>query len=274
MKRNFGLLVLLLLAVALPTGVFGAANPVVVLETNLGDISIELYPADAPITVDNFLGYVNAGYYESLLFHRVIKNFMIQGGRFLYHEGQFYYKSPGDPIINESYNGLSNLRGTIAMARTGEPDSATAQFYINHVDNLSLDRVDETNVGYCVFGKVIDGMDVVDDIAQVPTTYVQYVSDDFPYDPMVGMYSATVLPCDSIQCSDLSGNGKVDFADMAIMAAHWLDDDCNSANNFCNGTDLNYNGTSDEADMAIFATNWLATVSPEPETAPLQQPAE
>ena len=286
MKRNFALLVLLLLTVALPAGAFGAANPIVVVGVNydyidinsddpiIGNIVIELYPDDAPITVDNFLSYVNSGYYNDLLFHRVMNNFMIQGGFFLYFNDTFYYRGTNAPILNESYNGLSNLRGTIAMARTGESDSATSQFFINHIDNLFLDKANaDDGVGYCVFGNVIAGMDLVDEIALLPTIQ-NGLSTYFPNDPKVEMYSVAVLPCDSAQCSDLSGNGKVDFADMAIMAAHWLDDDCDSANNFCNGTDLNYNGTADEADMAIFAANWLATVSPEPQTVPEPQPAE
>lgn len=268
------IVLLLLLLVALPTGAFATSNPVVVLETNFGDISIELYPADAPITVDNFLSYVNSGFYDSLLFHRVIDGFMIQAGRFLYYNGQFYYRNPGDSIVNESYNGLLNLRGTIAMARTDEPDSATAQFFINHIDNTSLDRVDDTDVGYCVFGNVTEGMDVVDDIAVVPTTYVQYVSDDFPYDPMVGIYAASVLPCDTVECSDLNGNGTVDFADMAIIASHWLNEDCGSDNEFCDSTDFDYNGIVNEADMMIFANNWLSTVPQEPPTEQSQSPAE
>ena len=138
----------------------------VVLQTNFGDIAIELFPADSPITVANFLEYVNSDFYDELIFHRVIEGFMIQGGGF---DVDLYYQTPGDPIINESNNGLSNLRGTIAMARTAEPNSATSQFFINHVDNNNLDYNSPNDVGYCVFGQVTSGMNVVDAIAQVPT---------------------------------------------------------------------------------------------------------
>ena len=142
-------------------------NPVVVMETSKGNIKIELYADKAPITVKNFLGYVDDKFYDGLIFHRVIPNFMVQGGGF---EPGVKEKKTKDPIKNEAANGLENKRGTIAMARTGEPDSATAQFYINLKDNAFLDRANARDgVGYCVFGKVIDGMDVVDKIAQART---------------------------------------------------------------------------------------------------------
>jgi cyclophilin family peptidyl-prolyl cis-trans isomerase len=145
-----------------------AANPIVVIETSLGSIKVELYPDKAPITVKNFLSYVDDRFYNDTIFHRVIPNFMIQGGGFV--QG-FRPKKARDPIKNEASNGLSNRRGTIAMARTNVPDSATAQFFINVVDNEGLDR-DKTpdRVGYCVFGKVVDGMDVVDKIKAVATS--------------------------------------------------------------------------------------------------------
>ncbi|MFO0954060.1 MAG: peptidylprolyl isomerase [Isosphaeraceae bacterium] len=142
-----------------------AAKPVVVLDTSEGAIAIELDPAKAPITVKNFLAYVDEGYYDNLIFHRVISGFMIQGGGM---DEQMKEKGPTHPPIkNESGNGLSNARGTIAMARTNDPDSATCQFFINHKDNKQLDSF---GGGYAVFGKVIDGMDVVDKIAGVSTT--------------------------------------------------------------------------------------------------------
>ena len=140
-------------------------NPVVVFETSMGTIKIELYPDKAPATVRNFLQYVDDGHYDNTIFHRVIKGFMIQGGGF---ERGLREKRTRDPIKNESRNGLSNERGTIAMARTSDPDSATAQFYINHKDNKFLDAKG-TRPGYCVFGRVIEGMDVVDRIANVRT---------------------------------------------------------------------------------------------------------
>ena len=135
-----------------------------------GTIIIELYPDDAPITVSNFLAYVRDGFYDGLVFHRVINNFMVQGGGF--DEALEYISPPYEPITNESTNGLSNLRGTIAMARTSAPDSATSQFYINHKDNGFLDRANAADgVGYCVFGRVLAGMDLVDAIATTPTSF-------------------------------------------------------------------------------------------------------
>ncbi|MCC6420787.1 MAG: peptidyl-prolyl cis-trans isomerase [Gemmataceae bacterium] len=141
------------------------SGPVVVIETSAGTIRAELFEADAPITVKNFLRYVDRKTYDGTIFHRVIPNFMIQGGGF--EPGEEMKERPTyAPIRNESYNGLRNERGTLAMARTNDPDSATAQFYINLVDNKSLDR-GRGNPGYAVFGKVIEGMDVVDKIARV-----------------------------------------------------------------------------------------------------------
>jgi len=141
-------------------------KPVVVLDTSLGAITLELYPDKAPITVENFLKYVDEGFYDNLIFHRVIPGFMVQGGGMT---DQMVEKSEGkhQPIKNESSNGLSNDRGTVAMARTANPNSATCQFFINHVDNPNLNTY---GGGYTVFGKVIDGIDVVDKIAKVPTT--------------------------------------------------------------------------------------------------------
>jgi peptidyl-prolyl cis-trans isomerase B (cyclophilin B) len=140
-------------------------NPTVVMTTSQGTIKIELYEDKAPITVKNFLGYVDDKFYDGTIFHRVISNFMIQGGGF---EPGMNQKKPKSPIKNEAGNGLSNTRGTIAMARTSDPDSATAQFFINVKDNLGLDRArSQDGVGYCVFGKVAEGMDVVDKIKAV-----------------------------------------------------------------------------------------------------------
>ncbi len=142
-------------------------KPVVVMETNLGTIKIELDAEKAPISVKNFLSYVDDKYYDGLIFHRVIEDFMIQGGGF---EPGMKEKKTRDPIKNESSNGLSNKRGTIAMARTNVADSATSQFYINTENNSKLDKAEaRDNVGYCVFGRVIAGMDVVDKIRKVET---------------------------------------------------------------------------------------------------------
>ena len=159
------------------------SNPVVVLETSKGDIEIELYPDKAPITVENFLGYVNEGFYDGLIFHRVISNFMIQGGGF---DKDMNEKPTKDTIKNEADNGLKNEKGTIAMARTMVVDSATAQFFINVVDNPSLDHSSKTiqGYGYAVFGKVISGMDVVDKIKSVETGS-NGMHQDVPKEPVI-----------------------------------------------------------------------------------------
>jgi cyclophilin family peptidyl-prolyl cis-trans isomerase len=140
----------------------------VLMKTSLGDITLALDPEKAPLSVDNFLQYVDAGHYDGTVFHRVIADFMIQGGGF---EPGMKQKPTRKPIKNESSNGLSNVRGTIAMARTADSDSATAQFFINVKDNDFLDRAHARDkVGYCVFGKVTQGMEVVDKIRRVQTT--------------------------------------------------------------------------------------------------------
>ncbi len=146
------------------------ADPVSVsMKTNKGDIILELYPDKAPATVANFLRYVDEGFYDGTLFHRVISGFMIQGGGYT---PELERKQTHAPVPNEADNGLRNERGTIAMARTSDPNSATAQFFINLVDNDFLDFRDKSfrGWGYAVFGKVTSGMDVVDKIADVHTT--------------------------------------------------------------------------------------------------------
>ncbi|MFI5322442.1 MAG: peptidylprolyl isomerase [Thermodesulfobacteriota bacterium] len=142
-------------------------NPVVIMSTSKGDIKIELFKDKTPITVENFLSYVNDGFYDGTVFHRVIPNFMIQGGGFT---PDFTQKPTKQPIKNEATNGLKNERGTIAMARTQVVDSATSQFFINLADNSFLDN-GVRDYGYAVFGKVIDGMNVVDSIAAVETVH-------------------------------------------------------------------------------------------------------
>ena len=141
-------------------------NPLILIETTSGDILVELYPDKAPKTVENFLHYVDAGFYKNTIFHRVIKEFMIQGGGLTLRMEE---KSTNSPIPNEAANGLKNTRGTLAMARTFEPHSAAAQFFINTVDNPELDFTAPTaeGFGYCVFGAVADGMDVVDKIEKI-----------------------------------------------------------------------------------------------------------
>src|SRR5262245_54192300 len=152
-----------------------AAPPRVTLTTSKGDIVVELYPDKAPQTVKNFLAYVKDGFYEGTIFHRVIPGFMIQGGGFTADMNQ---KETKAPVKNEAENGLSNARGTIAMARTSDPHSATAQFFINLKDNTFLDRAQsQDGWGYTVFGKVVSGMDAVDAIAGVPTGRKAGMSD-------------------------------------------------------------------------------------------------
>jgi peptidyl-prolyl cis-trans isomerase A (cyclophilin A) len=152
------------------------ARPVVVLETSLGPIKVALDRDKAPLSVDNFLQYVRSGHYDGTIFHRVIPSFMVQGGGF---DASMKQKATQPPIKNEASNGLKNRRGTIAMARTNNPDSATSQFFINLKDNTALDY-GVRNAGYAVFGEVVEGMDVVDRIAAVPTTTVP-TRDGPPY---------------------------------------------------------------------------------------------
>lgn len=142
------------------------SNQMVLLETTSGDILVELFADKAPLTVENFLKYVDSGFYDNTVFHRVIKDFMIQGGGFTLRMEE---KPTEAPIKNEADNGLSNTRGTIAMARTADPHSAAAQFFINHADNPDLDFTEPTveGYGYCVFGQVAEGMDVVDKICKI-----------------------------------------------------------------------------------------------------------
>jgi len=139
----------------------------VVLSTNHGDITIELDAEKAPKTVDNFLAYVKSGHYDGTIFHRVIDGFMIQGGGF---EPGMKQKESGEPIDNEAANGLANEKYTVAMARTNDPHSATAQFFINVKDNSFLDYAGPDQWGYCVFGRVTEGTEVVDEIRKVKTS--------------------------------------------------------------------------------------------------------
>lgn len=161
---------------------------VVELKTSKGDILLALDHKSAPITVQNFVQYVQDGFFDGTIFHRVIKGFMIQGGGFTPNLQQ---KPTRAPIINEASNGLQNLRGSISMARTQNPNSATAQFFINHVNNANLDFVKGSNPGYAVFGSVLKGMEVVDAIASVATT-TKGVFQNVPVEP-VTINSAKVL---------------------------------------------------------------------------------
>ncbi len=160
-----------------------SANPKIKMETSKGTLTIELFPEQAPITVENFLQYVDDNYYTDTIFHRVIGSFMIQGGGFT---ADLEQKETRDPIKNEAANGLSNKCGTLAMARTGVVDSATGQFFINVVDNNFLDYKDDSaqGFGYCVFGEVIEGLDVIDEIKKVKTANQGHYQD-VPVEPVV-----------------------------------------------------------------------------------------
>lgn len=166
------------------------AQPSVLMKTNQGDITIELNEDEAPKTVDNFLHYVKDGFYDGTVFHRVIKGFMIQGGGY----DERYDKRPTrGPIASETQNGLKNLRGTIAMARTSDPHSATSQFFINLVDNDFLNPGGSDAYGYTVFGHVARGMDVVDKIASIATGSGGPFATDVPQQPVV-IESVVLLP--------------------------------------------------------------------------------
>jgi peptidyl-prolyl cis-trans isomerase B (cyclophilin B) len=187
MKKLLAILAVLLLSLPAANAQQETGNPQVVLHTNHGDIRLELFPKEAPISVANFLQYVRDGFYDGTVFHRVISYFMIQGGGLELVEGEdgpdLVAKQTRDPIVNEADNGLKNLRGTVAMARTNDVDSATSQFFINVEMNGSLDHTGKENSrtwGYAVFGKVIEGMDVVDDIRFVETGQM-----DDPLEPVV-----------------------------------------------------------------------------------------
>jgi cyclophilin family peptidyl-prolyl cis-trans isomerase len=165
-------------------------NPQVMLETSMGNIKVELFREKAPITVKNFLSYVKEGFYDGLIFHRVIKEFMIQGGGM---DAELETKKPKFAIKNEATNGLANTRGTLAMARSAMVDSATCQFFINVVDNAFLNHQSkqQDSFGYCVFGQVLEGMDVVDEIRSVKTGKMKGHSD-VPVEP-VFIKSARVI---------------------------------------------------------------------------------
>ncbi len=173
MLKKLPLIGALVVALSMTEDASAANNPQVAIKTSLGEIVVELYPDKAPKSVENFLQYVKDGFYAGTIFHRVIGNFMIQGGGFT---GDFYKSAPGfgqkktrNPIPIESQNGLKNDRGWLAMARTSDPNSATAQFFINTVDNPGLNHPQPDGFGYAVFGKVIKGMEVVDAIRGVAT---------------------------------------------------------------------------------------------------------
>ncbi|HSC72060.1 MAG TPA: peptidylprolyl isomerase [Candidatus Methylomirabilis sp.] len=183
---------ILALLVSLTFGTFATAadtpapakNPVVLMETTLGNVKLELFQKEAPISVKNFLDYVNSGFYSGTIFHRVIPNFMAQGGGYT----EALKKKPGNaPIKNEATNGLKNDRGTLAMARTSVIDSATSEFFINVINNEFLNHQNESprGYGYAVFGKVIEGMDVIDKIVSTPQKSLNMLFQNLPETPVV-----------------------------------------------------------------------------------------
>ena len=171
---------LLAISAALGPAIAAADNPQIEVTTNLGTFTIELWPAEAPQTVENFLRYVERDFYDGIIFHRVISDFMIQAGGY---NAEMDYLEPAGRVMNESVGGPRNLRGTIAMARQRNPDSADAQWFVNVKDNRHLDA-DGQRPGYTVFGTVTTGMDIVDRISMVPTT-VRAGMRDVPMDPVV-----------------------------------------------------------------------------------------
>lgn len=234
MRVQTFLVVLFLLVVT--SGSF-AGNTLVSLNTNYGPIVIELYDDLAPITVANFLSYVNSGFYEGLVFHRTYGGSIIQGGAF--DEGIYtanyappfdlyasdFYHAPNAPIVLEVDAGLSNLQGTIAMARSNEPDTATSQFFINVHDNLSFDP-SETSDGYAVFGEVVGSMFPVKAIAStyvIPSGY--YISSYFQDLPILEavIESAEVVQCVTKPVGDVNGDCYVNLLDLAILSQHWLE---------------------------------------------------
>jgi len=174
----------LLTGLVFTQALYAQSNPKAVIHTSMGEIQLELYPGKAPVTVENFIDYANSGFYDGTIFHRVISHFMIQGGGFT---PDMQKKTTGDKIPNEAANGLSNKRGTIAMARTNDPHSATAQFFINVQDNMNLDYTGESNSrawGYAVFGRVTSGLETVDAIRFVKTATVPPFSN-VPVEPII-----------------------------------------------------------------------------------------
>lgn len=157
------------------------ATPQVVFQTTLGDLKIALSPEKAPITVENFLHYVDSGFYNGVIFHRVVPGFVVQGGGF---DQEYQRKTTQAPIANESFNGLQNLRGTLSMARTGDPNSATAQFFINLRNNPQLDGR-PGQPGYAVFGELVEGLEVIDAMAEQPQGNHAGVFENAPNTPVV-----------------------------------------------------------------------------------------
>ncbi len=173
-----------------PSDLATPGAPVVLMRTSVGDIQIEFYPQEAPESVDNFIRYVEDGHFDGTIFHRVVRGFVIQGGGFT---AEMEEKDTREPIPNEAQNGLRNMRGTLSMARTGDPHSATSQFFVNTKDNAVLDHTGTTmrGWGYAVFGKVISGMDAVDRIEASPVVS-RAGHNDVPETPIVVESAAVV----------------------------------------------------------------------------------
>jgi cyclophilin family peptidyl-prolyl cis-trans isomerase len=236
-----------------------------------GSITIELYTDKAPITCANFVKYVQSGFYNNLIFHRVIKNFMIQAGAY---DQSLVYHSPTYPdIINESSNRLSNVRGTIAMARSYQPDSANSQFFVNDVNNTFLDygpvAYDDSGnayakIGYCVFGRVVAGINIVDSVSGV-LTGKQGDMNDVPLTPIKIQDVVVLSPiCIEKLSGDLNGDCKVDLSDFAIMADDWLESNSLLACAFSLTGDMNNDCVVDFGDVTIVSQNWLDSVSGPP----------
>ena len=197
-------------ASAMPVAEVSGAGPRVTLETTLGDIELALDAARAPVTVENFLGYVDDGFYDGTVFHRVIEGFMIQGGGF---DADLARRETRAPIRNEADNGLANRRYTIAMARTNAPHSASSQFFVNVADNRNLDHTAPTprGWGYAVFGEVVDGREVVDRIAEVPTGAGGPFGGDVPLEPVVIERAARVpVPGEPVPDESVPGESASD----------------------------------------------------------------
>lgn len=182
-KRIMMVFAVLCLAAGIASAAEVKKNPVVEMDTSLGKVKIELFEKEAPISVKNFLDYTNSGYFKDTIFHRVIPGFMAQGGGLT---SSLSPKPGSRPAIkNEADNGLKNDRGTLSMARSGDPNSATSQFFINVVDNAMLNRPNPDGFGYAVFGKVVEGMDVVDKIVNTPQERKNSVFQNVPKEPVV-----------------------------------------------------------------------------------------
>ena len=195
-RTTFAVLAMLALCVCIAgcnsSSVNKKPSPVVEFRTTMGDIQIKLYPGDAPVSVSNFLSYVKRGFYNGTIFHRVIDGFMVQSGGF---DANLRKKPTDPPIVNEANNGMRNYRGTVAYARANDINSATAQFFINLVDNAQLNYKNSTSAGfgYCVFGEVVSGMEVVDAIANVKTGEKNGMRD-VPVAPIIILSSRIVSP--------------------------------------------------------------------------------